>query len=243
VIITFAANDRKLLLDQARSASRLGGLDDAAAIELASLARDEARCDEQHDGEGEDGDDRLTDGLGDLNTDPDEMKNLAGDAKHRFTWDGRDDEGNVVPDGTYRMRVVRRDESRVIDSVKEISVDTVPPRVTLVSATPSAIATGLPGEPPRVELRYRGPRNKAPVVRVFRTGEGRPRIVRRFRGGSNRTATWDGSVSAGPERTEPAPEGDYAFTVAVRDKAGLFEVAPEVVRMLAANAKPEEAGR
>ena len=28
-----------------------------------------------------------------------------------------------VADGTYRMRVVRRDESRVIDSVKEITVD------------------------------------------------------------------------------------------------------------------------
>ena len=36
-------------------------------------------------------------------------RRLAGDAKHRFTWDGRDDEGNVVPDGTYRMRVVRRE--------------------------------------------------------------------------------------------------------------------------------------
>src|SRR5918995_5972225 len=54
---------------------------------------------------------------------------LAGDAKHRFTWDGRDDEGNRVPDGTYRMRVVRRDGSRVIDSFKEIDVDTQPPRV------------------------------------------------------------------------------------------------------------------
>src|ERR671919_2213664 len=41
-------------------------------------------------------------------------RRLAGDAKHRFTWDGRDDAGNVVSDGIYRMRVVRRDESRVI---------------------------------------------------------------------------------------------------------------------------------
>ena len=155
-------------------------------------------------------------------------RRLAGDAKHRFTWDGRDDEGDVVPDGTYRMRVVRRDESRVIDSVKEISVDTVPPRVELVSAEPSVIATG-PGEPPQVRLRWRGPRNKAPVVRVFRTGEGEPRIVRRFRGGPERSAIWDGSVSAGPDRTESAPEGDYAFTVAVRDKAGNATEAPAPV--------------
>ena len=156
-------------------------------------------------------------------------RRLAGDAKHRFAWDGRDDDGNVVPDGTYRMRVVRRDESRVIDSVKEIDVDTVPPRVTLVSAEPSVIATGIPGESPDVRLRYRGPKNNAPVVRVFRTGGGEPRIVRRFRGGPNRTALWDGSVSAGPERTKPAPEGDYAFTVAVRDKAGNATEAPAPV--------------
>jgi hypothetical protein len=156
-------------------------------------------------------------------------RRLAGDAKHRFSWDGRNDDGNVVADGTYRMRVVRRDESRVIDSVKEITVDTVSPRVTLASAEPSVIATGLPGETPSVRLRYRGPKNKAPEVRVFRTGEGEPRVVRRFRGGPDRAATWDGRVSVGPERTEPAPEGDYAFTIAVRDKAGNLTEAPQPV--------------
>jgi hypothetical protein len=98
--------------------------------------------------------------------------------------------------------------------------------VTLTSATPSVIATGLPGETPSVRLRYRGPENKAPVIRVFRTDDGKPHIVRRFRGGPDRDATWDVRVSAGPERTEPAPEGDYAFTVAVRDKAGNVTEAP-----------------
>jgi hypothetical protein len=156
-------------------------------------------------------------------------RRLRGDAKHRFTWDGRNDEGAVAPDGTYRMRVVRRDESRVIDSVKEITVDTVPPRATLLSAEPSVITTGLPGDTPEVRLRYRGPKNKAPVVRVFRTGAGEPRIVRRFRGGPDRTASWDGRVSTGPEQTEPAPEGSYAFTVAVRDRAGNATEAPAPV--------------
>jgi hypothetical protein len=156
-------------------------------------------------------------------------RRLAGDAHHRFTWDGRDDDGDVVPDGTYRMRLVRRDESRVIDSVKKITVDTVPPQVTLASAAPSVIATGLPGATPRANLRYRGPTNEAPVVRVFRTDAGKPHIVRRFRGRADRTATWDGRVSAGPQRTARAPEGDYAFTVAVRDRAGNVTEAPRPV--------------
>jgi hypothetical protein len=154
---------------------------------------------------------------------------LAGDAKHRFRWDGRDDDGNLVEDGTYRMRVVRRDESRVIDSAKEITIDRRPPEVTLRSAEPSVVATGLPGETPSVRLRYRGPKNRAPVFRVFRTDDGKPHIVRRFRGGPNRAAVWDGQVSTGPERTAPAPEGDYAFTVAVRDRAGNQTEAPAPV--------------
>jgi hypothetical protein len=153
-------------------------------------------------------------------------RRLAGDAKHRWTWDGRSADGAPVPDGTYRMRVVRRDESRVIDSVKEIDVDTVPPKVALASATPPVIAAGLPGDTPSVKLAYRGPQNKAPVVRVFRTDDGKPHIVRRFRGRPDRTAVWDGRVSVGGERTEPAPEGDYAFTVAVRDRAGNVTEAP-----------------
>jgi hypothetical protein len=156
-------------------------------------------------------------------------RRLAGDAKHRFSWDGRDDEGSLVGDGTYRMRVVRRDESRVIDSAKKVTVDREPPQVTLLSADPPVVATGLPGATPSVRLRYRGPANRAPVYRVFRTDDGKPHIVRRFRGGPNRAAVWDGQVSAGPERTTPAPEGNYAFTVAVRDRAGNLTEAPQPV--------------
>jgi hypothetical protein len=158
---------------------------------------------------------------------------LAGDAKHRFDWDGRDDDGDVVLDGTYRMRVVRRDESRVIDSFKEIEIDTTPPRVRLVSAEPSVIPPAGSGQAPRVMIRFAGPANAAPEFRVFRTDDGpQPYVVRRFRGippegrGKTRQGTWNGEISAGPEDTAPAPAGNYAFTVTVRDRAGNPAVAP-----------------
>lgn len=153
-------------------------------------------------------------------------RRLAGDTKHRFGWDGRDDAGNVVPDGTYRMRVVRRDESRVIDSYKEITVDTEPPRARLVSAEPSVIAPAAPGQRPRVVIRYAGPVNNSPEFRVFRTDDGPPRVVRRFRGDNRRQGVWDGRVSEGTDSTVPAPDGDYAFTVTVRDRAGNRVEAP-----------------
>ncbi|MEA2331783.1 MAG: hypothetical protein QOH58_1921 [Thermoleophilaceae bacterium] len=150
---------------------------------------------------------------------------LAGDRKHRFRWDGRDDEGMPVPDGVYRMRVVRRDEGRVIDSAKRIRIDRAPPRAELVSAEPGVIAPGEPGQTPEVTLRFRGPANEAPEFRVFRTDDGPPRVVRRFRG-EGRSGVWRGEVATGPSETGPAPDGDYAFTVSVRDKAGNLAVAP-----------------
>jgi FlgD Ig-like domain len=155
---------------------------------------------------------------------------LAGDTKHRFTWDGRDDEGVPVPDGFYRMRVVQRSEGRVINSSKRIKVDRKPPDVALVEAAPGVIAPREPGQEIEVVVRYRGPSNSAPEFRVFRTDvAGEPLVVRRFRGNESRRGVWHGEVASGPEQTEPAPDGDYAFTVTVRDRAGNPTVAPEEI--------------
>jgi len=164
-------------------------------------------------------------------------RSLAGDEKHRFGWDGRDDTGEPVPEGVYRMRVIRRDEGRIVDSFKRIRVDRTPPRVRLVSAEPGVIAPREPGQSPEVTLRYEGPRNNAPEFRVFRTdGSDRPRVVRRFRG-DGRTGVWRGEVATGPDQTGPAPDGDYAFTVSVRDRAGNLAVSPaEVPRRTRARA-------
>jgi FlgD Ig-like domain len=145
---------------------------------------------------------------------------LKGDRKYRFIWDGRDSSGKVVPDGTYHMRVIRRDEGRVINSLKDVTVDTRRPRVRLVSARPGLVV----GARTRVRIRYRGPQNKAPEVRMFRTDGGPTRVVSRFRGNKSRSATWNGII-----RGHPAADGDYAFTVTVRDRAGNVAVAPQEI--------------
>jgi hypothetical protein len=156
-------------------------------------------------------------------------RSLAGDKKHRFGWDGRDDAGDTVRDGVYRMRVIRRDEGRIVDSFKRIRVDRAPPPVRLLSAEPGVIAPGEPGQAPEVTLRYAGPPNNAPEFRAFRTdGPGAPRVVRRFRG-DGRTGVWRGDVATGPEKTGPAPDGHYAFTVSVRDRAGNLALSPAEV--------------
>jgi hypothetical protein len=144
-----------------------------------------------------------------------EGRELAGDAKHRFEWDGRDDSGRVAPDGTYRLQVSLRDEGRTLGSEKELKVDTRPPRVHLVFARPNVISPGVKGSPELVEIAYRGPRNVAPEYRIFRTDQGPPRVVLRFRGSETKSAFWDGRL-----RGPLAPDGNYAFNVTVRDRAG-----------------------
>ena len=162
---------------------------------------------------------------------------LAGDEKHRFRWNGRDESGSRVPDGVYRMRVVRRDEGRVVDSFKRVRVDRRPPRVRLVSAEPGVIAPREPGQAPEVTLRYAGPRNNAPSSASFApTTPTCPTWSGAF-AATGAAGVWAGEVATGPERTGPAPDGDYAFTVSVRDRAGNLAVAPaEIPR--AALARP-----
>src|SRR3954453_12067887 len=98
-------------------------------------------------------------------------KRLAGDRKYRYLWHGKDDHGHRLPDGTYRMRLIRRDEGRVINSLKDVVIDTRRPRVFLTSAKPGVSSPGAPGFRP-VRIRYRGPRNKPPEFRIFRTDHG-----------------------------------------------------------------------
>ena len=53
---------------------------------------------------------------------------------HRFTWDGRRNDGSRAPDGVYEPRVDLDDADRTITLPNSIRLDTVPPRI--VGASP-----------------------------------------------------------------------------------------------------------
>ena len=82
--------------------------------------------------------------------------------------------------------------------------------------SPSVIAPGEPGQRPEVRLRYRGPPQPgARCSACSAPATARRALVLRFRG-KGRSAVWDGRLREGRSRRE----GDYAFTVQVRDRAG-----------------------
>jgi hypothetical protein len=135
---------------------------------------------------------------------------------HPFRWDGRDDSGVVAPDGSYRLRVGLRAEGRSVTAPRVLHVDTRPPRPRIVAVTPPTLVPGSNTRRARARIRFVGPANPAPVFGVWRTDGAQVRQVAGFEGRrGRRTATWNGLVNG-----KPAPEGSYAFSVTVQDRAG-----------------------
>jgi hypothetical protein len=149
---------------------------------------------------------------------------------HRLTWDGRDDRGRVPKDGTYYVRVVLREQGRAVTGPRGIVLTTEAPRPRIVSAGPGRIdsARRVP-----VTIRFTGPAVVRPIFRVWRT-DGSVREVARFtvpRG--EHVGTWDGRV-----RGRPAPEGTYAFSVTVQNRALIAGTAPGPLPPRRADARP-----
>ena len=143
------------------------------------------------------------------------IRTLVGPAPHRrgefsASWDGRDADGAVVPDGVYRPLVHLR--HRTILMPNRISVDTTPPRVRLRAVTPRILQPGKP-------LRVRYALNEPARVYVFLDG-------RRIVVGHSLRERW--KVEA-PVRARP---GKYALTVAARDVAGNLSDATPPVRVI-----------
>jgi FlgD Ig-like domain len=140
--------------------------------------------------------------------------------RYRFRWDGRTDNGRIAPDGEYRVRVSLRRQGRVAISPRKLFLDTTPPRPFVAYVKPSVITPGAPRQ--RLQgatVRFTGPRRR-PVLMVYRTDVGRPRLVARAKGRSHDPLIhWDGRVGLGARRS-PAPAGSYLLAVRVRDAAG-----------------------
>ncbi|TML40325.1 MAG: hypothetical protein E6G25_05175 [Actinobacteria bacterium] len=98
-----------------------------------------------------------------------------------YTWDGRNDAGEIVPNGPYKPRVHLAGQHRTIVLPNPIAVDTKPPLISL---------TGMPTKPGLYRLRLGaidqagnlGPQTRAFTVRVRYVELGR-RVIRARAGG------------------------------------------------------------
>jgi FlgD Ig-like domain len=151
-----------------------------------------------------------------VNDSGDEVRTLADDRTlrrglHVYTWNGRSNEGVVVPDGEYRLRVTLRDQGRALTAPRTIRVDTKPPIARIRFLGPNLI---LPGSPAKGELamRFSGPSTANPRIQVWRTDLPKTELVKSLVGRRGRQSfKW---------QVPPLADGVYAVTVTVWDEAG-----------------------
>ncbi len=126
------------------------------------------------------------------------------------TWDGRDDDGALVPDGEYLPRVHLVRAHRTIVLPNPIRVDTRAPTIAVVRLKPRAFSPDNDGQNDKVAVVYRV--NEPAHALLFVDG------TLRVRG---RFSPLKGKLDwFGRTRHRSLPAGRYAVTLAARDIAG-----------------------
>jgi hypothetical protein len=124
-----------------------------------------------------------------------------------LVWDGRDVDGDVVPDGPYRLRVDLAREGRTLLLPTTIRVDATAPTVRLVA---------VEVKPRYATVVYRADERAAAELAV--RGESVPETVvvrSRFRPAGRARLNWSGRVDG-----RRLPAGAYELVLRVRDRAG-----------------------
>lgn len=97
---------------------------------------------------------------------------------HQFGWDGRDEQGRVVPQGRYHPRIELQKLGRAIEFPNGIRVDTTLPRVRALNVSRRLVSPDGDGRGDSITIRYRLSEPSSVLLLV----NGKQRIKTRIRG-------------------------------------------------------------
>ena len=130
---------------------------------------------------------------------------VFGQSFHQFAWDGRNDAGQIVPDGVYHVQLQLKDEDRSIEFPSTIRVDSTPPTIQL-TIRPRVFSPDGDKRADRVDVRYRFDEQAYAILYV----DGK-RVGRSGRKKATGTYAWYGRGKR---------PGDYRLALAAQDLAG-----------------------
>jgi hypothetical protein len=131
---------------------------------------------------------------------------VFGQAFHQFAWDGRDDSGRIVPDGTYRVQLTLKDENRTIEFPRTITADSTPATIEDVKIVHGVFSPDGDGRADRVDVRYRFSEPAWAILYV----DGK-RVGRSYRRKPVSTIQWYG---------RGRKPGEYRLALGAQDRAG-----------------------
>ncbi len=129
---------------------------------------------------------------------------------HHFTWNGRDDEGHVLPEGRYHVRIQLSDLDRTFVPPNPIAVDTTPPQIHPLKVRPAVFSPDGDHRADGIVLGY--VLSEPASTTLFVNGRRRVETPVRTAGGQ---LHWYGRVDG---RSFAA--GAYRLQVVARDRAG-----------------------
>jgi FlgD Ig-like domain len=130
----------------------------------------------------------------------------------QFSWDGRDDDGRVVPDGLYRVRVTLENENRTLEFPNEISVDATAPAIEDITVRPRVFSPDGDRRVDQVNLLYRFSEGAYPMLYVDGLRLGAAGFRKRPVG----VRQWYGLDPRG----RGLPPGEYRLALAAKDEVG-----------------------
>ena len=127
-----------------------------------------------------------------------------------FVWNGRDGQGHVVPQGSYRPKLELARHHRTIVLPDPIRVDTTPPKVRIVSAGPLVVSPDGDGRADGVHVTYTVSEPAIAILLV--DGKQRVRTLHRPLHG---VVSWFGRIGG-----HPLPPGVHSVRLVAVDEAG-----------------------
>jgi hypothetical protein len=125
-------------------------------------------------------------------------------------WNGRDDQGLVVPEGTYRPRVHLARQRWTIHLPNPMRVDTTPPRAFVLSVAPRVFSPDGDDRRDKVSVRYRLDEDAVAMLLV----DGEQRVTGRGRRAAGKL-DWFGR-----DGLRGLPAGEYELSLIAVDRAG-----------------------
>ena len=129
----------------------------------------------------------------------------------RVRWNGRNDAGEIVPDGVYHLRVHLREADRTVDIPRRIRVDTEGPTLELLAASPLVFSPDGDGRRDSLRIHYRTSDESSLIGFLA----GREVLSGRLAEAGEGELVWDGGLSEG--RVKP---GAHILFLRARDPAG-----------------------
>jgi hypothetical protein len=131
---------------------------------------------------------------------------VFGQAYHQFAWDGRDDSGQIVPDGTYHVELTLKDEDRTIEFPRPVVVDSTPPTIQDVTIRHRLFSPDGDRRADQINVHYTFSESAYAILYV----DGK-RVARSYRKKPVGTIQWYGRGKR---------PGDYRLALAAQDLAG-----------------------